>query len=75
MKRLIAIILFQIILFSSCVTYKTYITDYNEQMRILRTSFPEIYDLYRQGDAVIVHIYEYKTEEGISRYRVRWRYR
>lgn len=46
---------------------KEYITDYSERMDVLRSSFPEIYNLFCNGKIIINEMYHYKTKEGKSR--------
>jgi hypothetical protein len=43
---------------------KVYIENYNEQMYILSSSFPEIYNLYCNGKIDISEMYHYKTKDG-----------
>ena len=43
---------------------KEYIKDYSEQMDVLRSSFPEIYNLYCNGKIVINEMYHFKTKDG-----------
>jgi hypothetical protein len=45
---------------------KEYIKDYSEQMDVLRSDFPEIYNLYCNGKIVINEMYHYKTKDGKS---------
>ena len=60
MKRLI--LLFSVItIFSSCsVIKKTHIRDYSERIELIKTNFPEIYELYRRGEVVIHDVYTYE---------------
>ena len=74
MKRTIVILLLGLLLFSSCAVNRTYIRDYGDRTQILRTHFPEIYDLYRQGVVIIDDLYEYE-KDGKSRYNVSYHYR
>lgn len=43
---------------------KEYITNYSEKMEVLRSNFPEIYNLYCNGKVVIDEMYYYKTKDG-----------
>ena len=43
---------------------KEYITEYSEKMEVLRSDFPEIYNLYCNGKVVIYEMYYYKTKDG-----------
>ena len=50
------------------------VQDYNEQMRLVRLNFPEIYYLYKQGKIMIYEVYTYeKNDKEIV--RVGYRYR
>ena len=62
MKKLIFLLLI-VIGFSSCVSHKIYISDYSEKIRIVKNSFPEIYDLYRKGEVIIESVYR-DTKDG-----------
>lgn len=44
---------------------KEYIKDYSKQMEVLRSGFPEIYNLYCNGKIVINEMYHYKTKDGV----------
>ena len=61
-----------IALFASCMTNRQYISDYNRQMNIAKTMFPEIYDLYRQGDVIIESVY---LDLDTNKYHIEYRYR
>lgn len=61
-----------IALFASCMTNRQYISDYNRQMNIVKTMFPEIYDLYRQGDVIIESVY---LDLDTNKYHIEYRYR
>lgn len=43
---------------------KQYIKEYSEQMKILRSDFPEIYKLYCDGKISLQEMYHYKTKDG-----------
>ena len=43
---------------------KEYITEYSERMKVLRSDFPEIYNLYCDGKISIQEMYHYKTKDG-----------
>lgn len=73
MKKII-FILFGMLLFSSCAINRTYIKDYSDQMDVMRTHFPEIYDLYRQGAIVLDSLYEYE-KDGVEKYHISYHYR
>ena len=61
MKKLVFLLLI-VIGFSSCVLNRTYISDYREQIRLMKANFPEIYELYRQGDVIITSVYTYEKD-------------
>ena len=58
---------------SSCAV--TYIRDYRKQMRIIEDNFPEIYDLYCNGDIIINNVYIVKKKDGTETYHVNYHYR
>ena len=41
-------------------------------MNIVKTMFPEIYDLYRQGDVIIESVY---LDLDTNKYHIEYRYR
>lgn len=49
-----------------------FIEDYSEQIRVLRTQFPELYNLFRDGKIRITQMYNYKDKNGISGINVRY---
>lgn len=61
-----------IALFASCMTNRQYISDYGSRMNIVKTMFPEIYDLYRQGDVIIESVY---LDLDTNKYHIEYRYR
>ncbi len=70
------------ILFSFCISscsigiHKTYIKDYTEQMEYLKTDFPEVYNLYINGNVIIKQMYIYKdTISNKEKIRIKYRYR
>ncbi|MBP5505431.1 MAG: hypothetical protein J6X89_04960 [Bacteroidales bacterium] len=42
---------------------RKYVKDYSQQMELLKTNFPEIYNLYTQGKIVLNEMYEYINED------------
>ena len=74
MKRLI--LLFSVItIFSSCsVIKKTHIRDYSERIELIKTNFPEIYELYRRGEVVIIDVYTYEND-GHEKVHINYYYR
>lgn len=61
-----------IIRFNFC---KHYITDYGEQMEVLKENFPELYELYCNGKIVINAIYEYVADNGNLKYHISYYHR
>ena len=61
-----------IVLFASCMTIRQYISDYSSRMNIVKTMFPEIYDLYRQGDVIINSVY---LDLDTNKYHIEYEYR
>ena len=53
---------------------KRYITDYSEQMNVLKANFPEVYNLYSSGRASIDNIYEYVAKDGKVNFHIEWRH-
>lgn len=50
-----------IIMLTSCsVVKRTYVRDYGERIELIKTNFPEIYDLYRRGSVIIDDVYTYE---------------
>jgi len=50
------------------------IVKYDEQMELLKTNFPEIYDLYRQGTVMLVDMYVYNDENRKEQVHITYRY-
>ncbi len=74
MKRLIFLFL-SITLLSSCsVVRRTYVQDYGTRIELIKTNFPEIYDLYRRGVVVINDVYTYE-KNGEKRVGINYHYR
>ena len=61
-----------IVLLASCMTNRQYISDYSSRMNIVKTMFPEIYDLYRQGDVIINSVY---LDLDTNKYHIEYEYR
>ena len=49
---------------------KHYITDYGEQMKVLRENFPEIYGMYCEGKIQLNEMYEYVDDKGGIKYHI-----
>ena len=73
MKRLILLLLFFAVL-TSCSETRTYIRDYGKQIELVKTNFPEIYDLYRRGSVIIDDVYTYE-KDGKERVGIHYHYR
>ena len=50
------------------------ISDYGEKMQILKSHFPEIYNLFTQGKATIDELYKFVGKDGKIKYNVSWRH-
>jgi hypothetical protein len=70
--KIVSLLVAITILFASCIYNHKYITDYSEQTRIAKEYFPEIYNLYRQGDVIIESIY---LDLDTGKYHISYRYR
>ncbi len=78
MKKIILVFL-TLLLMSSCEVFGIYSNrsypDYEEQMQLLKSSFPELYVLYCNGSIVINEIFEYDASDGTRKVHVNYRYR
>lgn len=79
MKKLIVIFII-IVTLSSCASlyYKDYrlITDYSERIVLVKDNFPEIYNLYRNGDVIIDEVFKYTDKStGKERVHISYHYR
>lgn len=75
MKRNLATLLLGLLLLSSCATNRKYITNYSDCMEIVRSYFPEIYELYRRGEVIIDSVYEQCDKEEKLHYHISYHYR
>ena len=50
-----------------------FITDYSDRMYILKTDFPEIYNLFTQGKVALNEMYKYVDEKGTVRIHISYR--
>lgn len=50
---------------------RDYIRDYDEQMRIAKTYFPELYELYRNGTIIIAEVY---LDTKTNKYHILYKY-
>ena len=69
MKRILLLIIMACMLNGCAINY---ITNYSEKMRVVQSSFPEIYELYKQGEVIIDDVY-YNEKKGS--YHISYRYR
>lgn len=74
MKRLILLLSVIIMLTSCSVVKRTYVRDYGERIELVKTNFPEIYDLYRRGSVIIDDVYTYE-KDGKERVGIHYHYR
>lgn len=77
MKNLLFILL---VFMSSCAStlYDNIrmVNDYSEEMRILKNNFPEVYELYKNGDVVIDKIFYYTHKKtGKEMTHIQYHYR
>lgn len=69
MKRILLLIIMACVLNGCAINY---ITNYSDKMRVVQRNFPEIYELYKQGDVIIVDVYYNKKKDS---YHISYRYR
>lgn len=62
------------ILESLIYSNRTYIEDYREKMDLVERNFPEIYQLYREGEVVIDEVYTYERD-GSEKVHIDYHYR
>lgn len=75
MKKLILLLSVVTVLTAcSVVVKRTYVRDYREQIELIKTNFPEIYDLYRQGVVIIDDVYTCE-KDGKERVHIQYHYR
>ena len=77
-------VLFSAITLTSCASWNNFwsgrpegsvlITDYDEQMSLLRIHFPEVYNLYKEGKIVITEVYTYPSKNGGERVHANYRH-
>lgn len=53
---------------------RTYIEDYGEKMDLVERNFPEIYQLFREGEIVIDEVYTYE-KDGAEKVHIEYHYR
>lgn len=64
MKK-IFILLFVIFTLFSCAK-RTYIHDYSQRIQVIKTNFPELYDMYCKGIVIINDVYLYEKGDDID---------
>lgn len=83
MKKILTILV-SLAMLTSCsfkipdsIKYKDYkpVRDHNKQMELLRENFPEIYNLYREGEVVLDDIFEYSDRDGTPKVHISYHYR
>ena len=79
MKKLL-VLFFIAITLNSCASllYKNYrpVTDYREEMELVRTNFPEVYEMYKNGEVIIDEVFEYTDKKtGGERVHISYHYR
>ncbi len=72
MKK-IFILLFVIFTLCSCAK-RTYIHDYSQRIQVIKTNFPELYDMYCKGIVIINDVYLYEKGDDID-IKVNYHYR
>ena len=57
--------------------YRDYkpVKDYRTQMELLQANFPEVYNLYRNGDVIIDEVFEYTGKDDSPKVHVTYHYR
>ena len=74
MKRLLLFLTIIAMLTSCSIVKRTYVYDYREKIELIKTNFPEIYDLYCRGEVIIDNVYTYE-KDGIKRVHISYHYR
>ncbi len=79
MLKKILVILIPVLMLCSCASmfYTDYkpINDYSSQMELLQENFPEVYNLYRNGDIILNEMFTYTNENGVPRIHISYQYR
>ena len=79
MKKPIAILIAATMLCScASLRYKDYrpVTDYREQMELVRINFPEVYEMYKDGEVIIDEVFEYTDRKtGGEKVHISYHYR
>lgn len=75
MKKLLTLIAIAVIsLLTSCYPNRTYINNYSEKIYLVKRNFPELYQLYYNGDIIIDEVYIYE-KNGAENVGINYRYR
>jgi hypothetical protein len=53
---------------------RTYVRDYSARIELIKTNFPEIYELYCRGAVIIDDVYTYE-KDGTERVGINYHYR
>ena len=79
MLKKILVILISVLMLCSCASifYMDYkpVNDYSSQMELLQENFPEVYNLYRNGDIILNEMFMYTGENGEPRVHISYHYR
>ena len=79
MLKKILVILISALILCSCASmfYMDYkpVNDYSRQMELLQENFPEVYNLYRNGDIILNEMFMYTGENGEPRVHISYHYR
>lgn len=78
LKKILAILISALMLCSCAyMFYRDYkpVNDYSSQMELLQKKFPEVYNLYRNGDIVLDEMFEYTDENGVPKVHISYHYR
>ena len=82
MKKLLAILISATMLCSCSTIAKhikygdyEYVKDYRRQMELLEANFPEVYNLYRNGDVILDEMFEYTDRNGVPQVHISYHYR
>ena len=79
MLKKILVILISALMLCSCASmfYTDYkhVNDYSRQMELLQENFPEVYNLYRNGDIILNEMFVYTDENGEPRVHISYHYR
>ena len=76
LKKILVILISALMLCSCAMFYRDYklVNDYSSQMELLQKNFPEVYNLYRNGDIVLDEMFEYTDKNGIPKVHISYHY-